>query len=49
MPDKKQYRLNKTVWSVVSLDEADDEKNYWRAKNPSERPQALEIMRQIIF
>ncbi len=45
------YRIDKTAFSVTSLDdEADeDEKAYWLSKTPQERLQALELMRQIVY
>ena len=42
-------RLDKTTFTVASLAEPSDEKEYWFMKSPSERLAALEIMRQIIY
>lgn len=50
MQKEKRPRLDKTVVSIVSLDEADsDETTYWRSKTPYERLDALETLRQIIY
>lgn len=43
-------RLDRTVFSVVSLEEADsDEVEFWLSKSPSERLDALETLRQIFY
>jgi hypothetical protein len=42
-------RMDKTAFSVSSLDDESDEKDYWLAKTPYERLEAIEIMRQIIY
>jgi hypothetical protein len=43
-------KLDKTVFSVVSLEEADnDEVEYWLSKSPYERLDALETLRQIFY
>jgi hypothetical protein len=43
-------RLDKTVFSVVTLEEADnDEVNFWLSKTPYERLDALETLRQIFY
>jgi hypothetical protein len=44
-----QARLDKTVFSVASLTDESDEKQYWLAKSPYERLRALELMRQIAY
>jgi hypothetical protein len=43
------FRVDKTAFSVVSLFDESDEKEYWRSKTPYERLQALELMRQVIY
>jgi len=43
------FRMDKTAFSVVSLFDESDEKDYWRTKTPHERLQALELMRQVIY
>ena len=43
-------RMDKTVFSVISLEEADDdEAEFWLSKTPHERLEALEILRQIFY
>jgi hypothetical protein len=42
-------RLDRTAFSVGSLDDDREEVAYWRAKSPEERMEALELMRQIIY
>ncbi len=42
--------MDKSVFSVVSLEEADnDEVEYWLSKTPYERLDALETLRQIFY
>ncbi len=43
------YKIDKTAFSVTSLLAASDEKECWLTKTPSERLQALEFMRQMIY
>jgi hypothetical protein len=49
--DENQFpRLDRTAFSVVSLEEADkDEMEYWLSKTPYERLDALETLRQIFY
>ena len=43
-------KLDRTAFSVVSLDEADnDEIEYWLSKTPYERLEALETLREIFY
>ena len=42
-------KIDKTAFSVASLTDVTDEKDYWLARTPYERLQALEQMRQIIY
>lgn len=42
-------RMNKTVFSVGSLDDEGDEKAFWLSKTPEERWAAIELMRQIAY
>jgi hypothetical protein len=44
-----KYRLDKTAFSIASLQEESDEKIYWLSKTPEERLEAMELMRQIIY
>ena len=47
--DVNSARLDRSVFEVVSLDEEGDDPNYWRARSPQQRMEALELMRQIIY
>lgn len=50
MDENEFPRLDRTAFSVVSLEEADnDEMEYWLSKNPYERLDALETLRQIFY
>jgi hypothetical protein len=42
-------KLDKTSFSVTSLYDEPEEKQYWLNKTPQERLEALELMRQIIY
>jgi hypothetical protein len=42
-------RLDRSAFQIGSLNDAREELEYWRAKSPEERMEALELMRQIIF
>lgn len=41
---REWYRLDRSAFSVVSLDEQDDEGAYWQSKTPEERMRALEYL-----
>ena len=41
--------LDKTVLSVSSLDDETEEMKYWLSKNPSERLEAIEINRRMVY
>ena len=49
--DKNKFpKIDRTAFSVVSLDEADnDEVEFWLSKTPYERLEALETLRQIFY
>ena len=42
-------RIDKIAFSVTSLSDELDEKDYWLSKTPCERLEAIELMRQIIY
>ncbi len=42
-------RMDKTAFSVGSLDDESDEKQYWLSKTPVERVYGVEIMRQMLY
>lgn len=41
--------LNKKIIKVTSLDDIEEEKNYWLSKSPLERIEAIEINRTMIY
>ncbi len=43
------YRLDRSAFSVVSLDEQDDNGAYWQTKTPEERMRALEYLRRMAY
>jgi hypothetical protein len=42
-------RVDRSAFQIGSLDDEADDREYWRAKSPAERMEALELMRQIIY
>ena len=42
-------KMDKTAFSVTTLSEKSNDKEYWLSKTPQERLQALEMMRQINY
>ncbi|PIX39212.1 MAG: hypothetical protein COZ06_36100 [Armatimonadetes bacterium CG_4_10_14_3_um_filter_66_18] len=42
-------RMDKTAFSVTSLDDPSGDREYWLARTPSERLEAVEVMRQILY
>jgi hypothetical protein len=50
MNENQFPRLDRTAFSIISLDEADhDEMEYWLSKTPHERLEALETLREIFY
>lgn len=43
------YRLDRAAFSVVPLDEQDDEGEYWQSKTPEERICALGYLRWLAY
>jgi hypothetical protein len=43
------YRLDRTAFSVVPLDQQDDEGEYWLTKTPEERIAALGYLRWLAY
>ena len=41
--------MDKSVLSVIALSDESNEKEYWQAKTPQERLEAVELMRQINY
>lgn len=42
-------RMDKTVLSIGTLSAQGDDREYWASKTPSERLQAVEFMRQVMY
>lgn len=42
-------KVDKTAFSVASLDDEPDEKAWWLSRTPMERMQALEHLRQHVY
>ena len=42
-------RVNRSAFSVGSLHDESDEKEYWLNRTPLERLEALEIIRQMVY
>ena len=43
------FKMDKSALSAASTSEEPDDKEYWHAKTPQERLQAVELMRQINY
>ena len=43
------FKMDKSVFSIISLSEESDEREYWHSKTPYERLEAVELMRQINY
>jgi hypothetical protein len=43
------YKLDKTAFSVASLFEPSDEKNFWLSRTPYERFRHMEFLRRINY
>ncbi len=44
-----EVRMDKTAFSIVSLTEESDEKEYWQTKTPQERLETVELLRQLNY
>ena len=49
MDTLKTVRLDRSAFDIVALDQEGDDRDYWRAKSPEERMEALELLRQIVY
>lgn len=47
--DISNSRLDKTAFSVASLEDADDEASYWQTQTPEERLRAPGLIRQALY
>jgi len=43
------YQMDKSAFSAGSPYDEGDERDYWRAKTPLERLEAIEFMRQVMY
>ncbi len=42
-------RLDRSHFAVASLSDESDEKNFWKARTPQERLEALEYLRRVMY
>jgi hypothetical protein len=47
--NSSDYRLDKTAFSVVSIEKADDDMAYWLSLPVISRWEAIEINRQLVY
>ena len=47
--DKDLLKVDRKVFSVVSMSEIEKDLTYWLSKTPEERIEAVEFLRQLIF
>ncbi len=41
--------IDKQEITIISLDDTEEEKNYWLSKSPEERLRALEVNRRMVY
>lgn len=46
---KDYFQFNRKSFSVITLQENDEEINYWLSKTPEERIIAVEFLRQLMY
>ncbi len=44
-----EFKLNKKAFSVASITDESDEKQFWLSRSPAERFEAAEYLRQIVY
>jgi hypothetical protein len=49
MAEENLPRLNRSAFSVVSLQESDNDLQYWQTLTPVERLAALELNRRMVY
>ncbi len=49
MATEVESKVDKSVFSVTTLENADDEVAYWLTKTPEERLRAMELIRQTVY
>ena len=42
-------RLDRSAYQIASFDDETSDREYWRARSPNERMEALELLRQMIY
>jgi hypothetical protein len=47
--DKDLLKVDRKVFSIVSMSEIEKDLTYWMSKTPEERIEAVEFLRQLIF
>lgn len=45
----KSFQMDKTAFSIGSLEAESDEKQHWLSKEPMERFYAVEFLRQVVY
>ena len=46
---KDSFQFDRSSFSVISLQENDNETDYWLSKTPEERILAIEFLRQLMY
>jgi hypothetical protein len=49
MTPLQAFRMDRTALTVVPLEDESSDREYWWAKDPLERLEALELMRQVVY
>lgn len=44
-----ETKMDKTVFTIATIDDESDEKAYWLSVTPADRLAALELLRQVIY
>ena len=44
-----EFKIDKKAFFVASITDESDEKQYWLSKSPSQRFEAAEFLRQIVY
>jgi hypothetical protein len=44
-----KVKMDKTAFSVASLTDESDEKEYWQSRTPQERLETVELLRQLNY
>lgn len=49
MNARDEFKVDKTAFSVATLEDADDDLEYWLSRTPQERVRAVELTRQALY